>query len=65
MAECTHLEQTSAYFDGALPAGEEAAALAHLETCAECQAFLRDAAVLDAVLSQAPVRTQAPPRRRR
>ena len=63
MAECTHLARTSAYFDGALPIGEEAEALAHLETCAECQAFLRDAATFDAVLSQAPARATASPRR--
>jgi hypothetical protein len=65
MAECTYLARTSAYFDGALPAGEEPEALAHLETCAECQVFLRDAAIFDAVLSQAPGRTTALPRRRR
>src|ERR1041384_7482833 len=65
MAECTHLARTSAYFDGALPVGEEAEALTHLEDCAECQAFLRDAAMFDAVLSQAPARAAAVPRRRR
>jgi Putative zinc-finger len=65
MAECAHLARTSAYFDGALPGGEEAEALAHLATCAECQAFLRDAATFDAVLSQAPGRAAALPRRRR
>jgi hypothetical protein len=63
MAECTHLARTSAYFDGALPVGEEAEALVHLERCAECQAFLRDAATFDAVLSQAPARATAVPRR--
>jgi hypothetical protein len=65
MAECTHLARTSAYFDGALPVADEAEAVNHLETCAECQAFLRDAATFDAVLSQAPERPAAVLRRRR
>jgi hypothetical protein len=58
MAECTQLGRTSAYFDGALAEADEAAAVAHLAGCAECQAFLRDAATFDAVISQAPVRAR-------
>jgi tetratricopeptide (TPR) repeat protein len=64
MPECSHLARTSAYFDGALPPAEEAEALAHLESCVECQAFLRDAVTFDAVISQAPARRHALPRRR-
>jgi tetratricopeptide (TPR) repeat protein len=56
MAECAHLARTTAYFDGALPPAEHTDTLAHLETCAECQAVLRDAATFDAILSQAPRR---------
>lgn len=58
MAECTQLGRTSAYFDGALVEADEAAAVAHLAGCAECQAFLRDAATFDAVISQAPARAR-------
>jgi len=65
MPECTHLARTSAYFDGALAVADEAEALAHLPTCAECQAFLRDAVTFDAVISQAPAKLRALPRRRR
>jgi putative zinc finger protein len=65
MAECVHLVRTSSYFDGALPAGDEAEAVEHLAGCDECQALLRDAATLDAVTSQAPPRAQVQPRRRR
>jgi len=53
-SECPHLARTSAYFDGALAEADELDALGHLETCAACQETLRDAATLDAVLSQAP-----------
>ncbi len=53
MAECEHLARTTAYFDGALPEAEQAAALEHLAGCAECQAVLGDAVVLDAVTAPA------------
>ena len=56
MPDCVHLARTSAYFDGALPEGEEADALAHLATCRVCQALLGDAVTFDAVVSQAPRR---------
>lgn len=59
MTECEHLARTTAYFDGALPEAEQAAALEHLAGCAECQAALGDAVVLDAVVSTAP-RAAAP-----
>ncbi|HEY4238951.1 MAG TPA: CHAT domain-containing protein [Kofleriaceae bacterium] len=52
MAECEHLARTSAYFDGALPVAEEAAATEHLATCAACQSLLSDAMGIDAALSQ-------------
>ena len=55
MMECPHLGRTSAYFDGALPEAEEAAAVDHLADCAACQGLLRDAATFDAVISEAPV----------
>ncbi len=61
MPDCGQLARTSAYIDGALRAVEEADALAHLERCAGCQAWLRDAVTVEAVLSQAPPRV---PRRR-
>ncbi len=54
MAECEHLARTTAYFDGALPEAEQPAALEHLAGCAECQAVLGDAVVLDAVASSTP-----------
>lgn len=53
MPECEHLARTTAYFDGALPEAEQAAALEHLAGCAECQAVLGDAVVLDAIASSA------------
>ena len=51
MTECEHLARTSAYFDGALPPGEEAQAVAHLAECAACQELLGDAVAIDAALS--------------
>lgn len=65
MAECEHLERTSAYFDGALEASEEAAAVQHLAGCAECQALLGDAVALHAALSDAPRVVPARTRSRR
>ena len=38
----TDCERTTLYLDNELPAGEEAAALAHLATCAQCQADVDD-----------------------
>lgn len=43
---CPHLERTSALFDGA----GDAEARAHAQSCAECRAFLDDAAHLRASL---------------
>ncbi|MBC7975009.1 MAG: zf-HC2 domain-containing protein, partial [Myxococcales bacterium] len=56
MPDCGQLPRTSAYIDGALRAAEEADALAHLTTCAGCQAWLRDVVTVESVLSQAPRR---------
>lgn len=59
MAECEHLARTSAYFDGALSAADEAHAAEHLATCAACQSLLGDAVGLDAALSTASPRARA------
>jgi len=53
MAECEHLARTSAYFDGALARSDEAVAVEHLATCAECQTLLGDAVGLDVAVSHA------------
>lgn len=64
MADCEHAARTTAYFDGALPPGEEAAAAEHVAACAICQRVLGDAVALDAVLSSAKPATVIPIRRR-
>lgn len=65
MTECIHRARTSAYFDGALPEAEQAGALFHVETCAQCQELLRNAATFDAVISSAPATVRAAPGARR
>lgn len=65
MTECIHRARTSAYFDGALPEAEQAGALFHIETCAQCQELLRNAATFAAVISSAPATVRAAPGARR
>src|SRR5687768_316477 len=64
MAECPHLERTTAYYDGALAPEAEPEAVAHLSDCAECQGVLGDAVGIDAVLAE-PRPVAASTRRRR
>jgi cellulose synthase operon protein C len=64
MPECEHQARTTAYFDGALPPGDEAAAAEHVATCTVCQGVLGDAVALDAVMSTAKPAAVIPIRRR-
>ncbi|HEY6178632.1 MAG TPA: zf-HC2 domain-containing protein, partial [Kofleriaceae bacterium] len=48
----TDCERTTLYLDNELPAGEEAAALAHLATCAQCQADVDDWVAMETMLSR-------------
>ena len=57
---CPDILNTQAFIDGEVAGDAALAAERHLETCAECQAFVMDAATLGDAIRKAAVRHTAP-----
>jgi len=60
----TDCERTTAYLDGELPDAEHAAVIAHLATCARCQADAADFVGLEVAMSSGRAAAMPAPRRR-
>lgn len=58
---CTETERTSAFLDGELDEADAAGAERHIETCADCRAFVAAAAAASEALRSPAAKLAAPP----